>query len=87
MKLKWPWLEITLGVSIVALILQLLPIVGPWLIWVIDVRNWSWLNFASAWLVEMLDPREWSSASWFVANLLFVAVMGGILWRQRLSKR
>ena len=36
------------------------------------------------WLFGVLDFREWSRSTWFILNLVFLAVVFGIyLWRER----
>jgi hypothetical protein len=38
---KLPWLEIALAVTSLALVLQLYPAIGTWILNQIDVRTWS----------------------------------------------
>jgi hypothetical protein len=38
---KLPWLEIALAVTSLALVLQLYPAIGAWILSQIDVRTWS----------------------------------------------
>lgn len=36
------------------------------------------------WVLGALDFREWSRSTWFILNLVFVAVVFGIyIWRER----
>jgi hypothetical protein len=60
---KLPWLEIALGLTTLSLVAQLFP--GP-------------AAAAGSFLLGLLDVREWSRTTWFVANLLFVALLVGV---------